>query len=72
MAKPLRLIDPPVDLFAELEKVRRENQQLKRAIADMAVGKAILEDAVEILQKKLATPASGSPKPSSTKKRGIR
>lgn len=72
MAKPLRLTDPPVDLFAELEKVRRENQQLKRAIADMAVGKAILEDAVEILQKKLVEPASASPRPSSTKKRGTR
>lgn len=72
MAKPQRTLDLPADLLTELERVRRENLQLKRAIADMAVGKAILEDAVEILQKKLVTPASGSPKRSSKRKRGTR
>lgn len=73
MAKPLRLTDPPVDLHAELEAARRRIRQLERALADTACGKAILEDAVEILQKKLVSPASVSPKPSSTKKkRGTR
>ena len=40
------------DLRADYERIAKENKQLKKALADMAIGKSILEDAVEILKKK--------------------
>ena len=51
MKKPEEVIDQN-ELLLELEKFRKENKQLKKALADMAIGKSILEDAVEILKKK--------------------
>lgn len=41
----------------ELERLRRENEALKKVVADLAIDKAILKDAVEILKKKTPTPA---------------
>ena len=40
------------ELFEELEKTRKENQRLKKTLAELAVDKSILQDAVEILKKK--------------------
>lgn len=41
----------------ELERLRKENEALKKVVADLAVDKAILKEAVEILKKKTPTPA---------------
>lgn len=41
----------------ELARLRLENESLKKVVADLAVDKAILKDAIEILKKKTSTPA---------------
>jgi putative transposase len=48
---------PPVDDQAEVERLRRENEALKKTIADLAVDNSILKEANEILKKKQPTPA---------------
>ncbi len=53
---------PSIDYRVEYERIQQENKQLKKALADMAVGKCILEDAVEILKKKLVPQKFKSPK----------
>jgi len=45
------------DEKAEIEKLKRENDALKKVVADLAVDSAILKDANEILKKKQVTPA---------------
>jgi hypothetical protein len=44
------------DEKAENERIRRENEALKKTIADLAVD-AILKEANDILKKKQTTPA---------------
>jgi transposase-like protein len=39
------------ELLAELEKIKEENNHLKKAVGDMAVSKEILQTAVEVLKK---------------------
>lgn len=41
----------------EIERLKRENEALKKVIADLAVDVSILKDANEILKKKQPTPA---------------
>jgi transposase-like protein len=48
---------PPVDDQAEIERLRRENEALKKTIANLAVDNSILKEANEILKKKQPTPA---------------
>lgn len=45
------------DEKSEIEKLKRENEALKKVVADLAVDNAILKDANEILKKKQTTPA---------------
>lgn len=45
------------DEKAENERLRRENDALKKTIADLAVDNAILKEANEIFKKKQTTPA---------------
>lgn len=42
---------------AEIEKLKRENEALKKVVADLAVDVSILKEANEILKKKQTTPA---------------
>jgi transposase-like protein len=44
------------ELWSELERTRQENRQLKKAVAELAVDKSILQDAVELLKKKKLLP----------------
>jgi putative transposase len=45
------------DEKTEIDKLKRENEALKKVVADLAVDNAILKDANEILKKKQTTPA---------------
>ena len=40
------------EILAELERLRKENKQIKKALADVSIDKSILQDANEILKKK--------------------
>lgn len=42
---------------AEIEKLRREVEALKKVISDLAIDNSILKEANEILKKKQTTPA---------------
>jgi regulator of replication initiation timing len=42
---------------AEIEKLRREVETLKKVISDLAIDNSILKEANEILKKKQTTPA---------------
>ena len=42
---------------AEIERLKRENEALKKVVADLAVDVSILKEANEILKKKQTTPA---------------
>lgn len=46
-----------VEEQAEIDRLRRENEALKKTIADLAVDNAILKEANEIFKKKQTTPA---------------
>lgn len=41
----------------EIERLKRENEALKKVVADLAVDNSILKEANEILKKKQPTPA---------------
>lgn len=49
-------------LLAELEKQKKENQLLKKLVANLSIDKEILTDAVEILKKKTEESKSKLPK----------
>ena len=40
------------EILAEMERLRKENKHLARAVSTLTVDKAILTDAIEILKKK--------------------
>ncbi len=49
--------NPPSEEQNEIERLKRENEALKKVVADLAVDVSILKEANEILKKKQPTPA---------------
>lgn len=53
MEQKMRKSQPSrLELVEELEKIRKENQHLKKALAEVSVDKSILQDALEIFKKR--------------------
>lgn len=50
------------ELIAELEKIKEENNHLKKAVGNMAVSNEILQTAVEVLKKNQRSEKLKSPK----------
>ena len=68
LSKKLDENNPDInELLAELEKVRQENENLKKAIGDVSVQNQIFKTANEILKKKQRRGKFSSPKKSSRK-----
>jgi archaellum component FlaC len=50
--KPINSKDNIEEILAEMDRLKKENKYLSKAVSTLTIDKAILTDAIEILKKK--------------------